>query len=372
MNIAAYFDLRYTTRPEPTGVDKHIAAMVKGLADKEGVSLTALLAKDQYVGSRVPSNSRLAGFPAESFPLTNKQARAWWGMMDVPPVDRWITKKDWIYSPQELFAPSKVARTAVTIHGITFFEKTHPQYSSFLFARYRLRLGWFLKRVCRSADLILPVSPYLEKWLVENMGLDPHKSVVVGNGVDDIFYAAADSPEAVHDPKRFLVIGGLNGWDGGEHVLGFARLLRRQHPDCQIRIAGNMHEPHLLNAIRELGNCEILGFLNPAELIREMKQAMALIYLPNVESFGMAGAEAMAAGLPVIACRYTAVPETLGEAALYVDAADPSSVLQAVERLWNERDLRSRLVQAGRQRAEYWTWSACVDRLHQALITRLS
>ena len=57
----------------------------------------------------------------------------------------------------------------------------------------------FFERVCRSADLVLPVSRYLERFLVDSFGLDPSRSVVVGNGVDDGFFAAGAVPGPVHE-----------------------------------------------------------------------------------------------------------------------------------------------------------------------------
>jgi glycosyltransferase involved in cell wall biosynthesis len=98
-----------------------------------------------------------------------------------------------------------------------------------------------------------------------------------------------------------------------------------------------------------------------------MPRYLALLYLPNVESFGIVALEAMAAALPVLACRLTAVPETAGDGALYVDERRPAEVVAAVRALRADPALRRAWVERGRRRAAGFTWEACLTRLARAL-----
>ena len=380
--VAAYVDLRYTTR-KPTGVDKHIARMVHGLASTPGFGVSVLAPRSQLAGpaGMIPASSSLAGLPVDAIPFSNRQARMLWAASPWPPIDRFCPGADWIYSPQELWAPAKHARTAVTIHGATYFEPAYPGYHT-AWARFeRARMAWFFEQVCRRADLVIPVSTYLETFLIDRFGLDPRRSLVVGNGVDECFFEAGREPAPACDPNRLLVVGGLNDWDGAAHVLAAADLLHREMPTVTIDIAGTFDDPRYVRAAFARPNIRRLGYVESEKLAAMMPGYLALLYLPNVESFGLAAVEAMAAGLPVIACRSTAVPETAGDAAIYVDlplgtgekgtasfceAKGACPLFSAIDTLRNTT-ARAAWIARGKARAAAFTWPACISRLATAL-----
>jgi glycosyltransferase involved in cell wall biosynthesis len=371
VQIASYVDLRYTVR-KPTGVDKHIARMVRGLAACEGFEVSVVAPKSQLAGGEIPRGSSLAGLPVHPLPFSNRTARMLFAASPWPLIDRFCSGADWIYSPQELWAPAKHARTAVTIHGATYFEPGYPGYHTAWATFERARMGWFFKQVCRRADLVISVSPYLERFLIDRYGLDPAKSLVAGNGVDGCFFEAGRKPAAADDPNRLLVVGGLNDWDGAAHVLAAADAIRTAFPSMTIDIAGTFDDAKYVAAAAARPNIQRLGYVESDRLAAMMPGYLALLYLPNVESFGLAAVEAMAAGLPVIACRLTAVPETVGDAAILIDlpkgtgsfceAKGVCPLVSAVETL---RDATSRAawVARGKIRAGRFTWPACVDRL---------
>ena len=367
LRVASHVDVRYTTRL-PTGVDKHIARMVRGLAARPGFDVSVVAPRNQLVGGDLPQASSLYGLPVDPIPFSNRAGRLLWGVSDRPPIDRFCPGVDWVWSPQELWAPARHARTAVTVHGSTYFEPSFPGYHSATARFERARMAWFFRRICRCADLVLPVSHYLERFLIDSFGLRPERSMVVGNGVDEAFFSAGDAaiaarPGGGYDNDRLLVVGGLNGWDGAERILASADALAEAFPGLGIDVVGTLDDPSSIEASRRRPNLRRLGFRAPEELAVMMPRYLALLYLPNVESFGIVALEAMAAALPVLACRLTAVPETAGDGALYVDEDRPAEVVAAVAALRNDAVLRRSWVQRGRQRAAGFTWEACLERL---------
>jgi glycosyltransferase involved in cell wall biosynthesis len=78
------------------------------------------------------------------------------------------------------------------------------------------------------------------------------------------------------------------------------------------------------------------GQVKDAELARlRAGAAVALVPSRSAETFGMAAAEAMAAGLPVVASRIGALPELVPAEGL-VAPGDPAGLAEAIRRLWGD------------------------------------
>jgi glycosyltransferase involved in cell wall biosynthesis len=87
-------------------------------------------------------------------------------------------------------------------------------------------------------------------------------------------------------------------------------------------------------------------------------KALDVLVLPSVtilplhrEQFGRVLVEAMAAGVPVIGSDSGAIPEVIGDAGLIVPERDPAALANAIARVLADADLRARLVDRGRHRA---------------------
>jgi glycosyltransferase involved in cell wall biosynthesis len=92
--------------------------------------------------------------------------------------------------------------------------------------------------------------------------------------------------------------------------------------------------------------------------------------LPTVqEGFGLVFAEAMAAGLPVVACRAAAVPEIVadGRTGLLVSPARPDELATALETLLMSDGLRKELGEEARRRVDAYDLDGVAKRFLEAL-----
>jgi glycosyltransferase involved in cell wall biosynthesis len=87
----------------------------------------------------------------------------------------------------------------------------------------------------------------------------------------------------------------------------------------------------------------------------------ALVYPSCFEGFGIPVLEAMWSGVPVITSSVSCLPETGGEAALYVDPSSPESIAGAMKRVQNNEDLRREMIILGHRQAENFTLEKCTD-----------
>jgi glycosyltransferase involved in cell wall biosynthesis len=97
-----------------------------------------------------------------------------------------------------------------------------------------------------------------------------------------------------------------------------------------------------------------LGFVEEEELVALYQHAHALLYLSRFGPENLPPLEAFALGCPAVVGHVPGAWEQLGDAALIVDAADPASVADAVQRV-GDPAARARLVAAAETRARAWT-----------------
>ena len=112
----------------------------------------------------------------------------------------------------------------------------------------------------------------------------------------------------------------------------------------------------MLKRLVEGGEARILGFVPDTLLPALYRRAMALVYPSLYEGFGLPPVEAMATGCPVLVSNVTAMPEVCGDAALYCDPLDVSSIRDGMLRLAEDAELRNRLSQAGPAHSSLYSW----------------
>jgi glycosyltransferase involved in cell wall biosynthesis len=112
-----------------------------------------------------------------------------------------------------------------------------------------------------------------------------------------------------------------------------------------------------------------LGFVPHHELPPLYERAAVVAVPSHREGFGVACAEAMAAGRPVVASAVGGLLDLVvdGETGLLVPPRDVPALHAALERLLGDAELRGRLGEAGRRRVqEHFSWPAVTDRTIQA------
>jgi glycosyltransferase involved in cell wall biosynthesis len=126
------------------------------------------------------------------------------------------------------------------------------------------------------------------------------------------------------------------------------------------RVAERIRDRGLSSRIR------LLGVLDGPPLARRISKSHLLCMPFAYEGFGIAAAEAMGFGLPVIGSAEGATPELVvhGETGFLVDPANPACLWSVLERFQADPELRVRMGQAALRRFERLpTWEASMDRI---------
>jgi glycosyltransferase involved in cell wall biosynthesis len=119
------------------------------------------------------------------------------------------------------------------------------------------------------------------------------------------------------------------------------------------------------------GRIASLGAVSPQHLAALYAEADVFVLASHFEGYGMAYAEAVAHGLPVIGTSAGAIPDTVPpDGGLLVDPGDSFALAQALRHVIGDADLRQRLASAARAAApQLPTWRHSAEIFARALET---
>ncbi|WP_269526990.1 glycosyltransferase [Coraliomargarita parva] len=368
LKIDIYWDLRSTIPSRHTGVGKHVIEVIRGLRASGQVNLRVLLAKDQmHLWEDQSKANQWEELAKVTLPWSLRAIRLRAAVGLTGALNRLCRGRDLVYSPMELLLVLKTVPFINTVHGMPCFEVSLPDkvYRSLIYRWERLRQANFFRLSRRHCACSFVVSDYLKDRMVKRIGFASNFLHTVYNGAEDFFFQPDEvTPDrARRERLRLLQVGGANIFDGAPALLQVARYLEKHYPTAKIWIAGDRHEAPWEHRLQAMSNVVWHGFLDSRRLLEEMRRATALLYVPAVESFGIIGVEAMAAGLPILASRSTALPEVLGDAACWIDPADEASIEDGLHRLCLEPENRRLYIEAGRRQAAQYTWASVVERV---------
>jgi glycosyltransferase involved in cell wall biosynthesis len=193
---------------------------------------------------------------------------------------------------------------------------------------------------------------------------------------------AAGVPDPLFELQRreadyILYFGRLDWFQKGiDTLLEATALLVRDHPRLELRVAGRGKDLDRSRAFAtNLGierNVRFLGAVTDAEREALFRGARLILMPSRFEGFGMVAAEAMAAGVPLIAAAAGSLPEVVSPPAggVMVPVGDAVGLAAAADRLLRDASAREALSRSARASAERFRWSA-VARDHLAFLERI-
>ena len=222
----------------------------------------------------------------------------------------------------------------VTLHG----SGSAGRFSDVELARRRPRL---VHALLRRASAVICVSETVAAAL-RSAGVDV---VVIPNGVRVPAEVGASA-----EPPEVLYVG---------------RLSPEKNVDTLVEAVGDLNLVVAGDGPLRERVPNALGAVPHAEVERLLERASVVVAPCEREGFGLAAAEAMAFGRPVVAAAGGALLELVadGETGLLVPPRDAAALREAVERLLGDRELRERLGRAARERArERFGWDGVIER----------
>jgi len=213
---------------------------------------------------------------------------------------------------------------------------------------------WFIdieKEGMENADIIIAVSHYTCRVLMEKYGIPKEKIRVIHNAITSI-------GERGRKLKIVLFMGRLTIQKGAEFFIRVAKKVL-EIEDCFFVVAGTGNIlPELVDLAVSLGISNRIMFTGELtdEELHHIYRISQVYVLPSVsEPFGITVLEALSAGTPVIVSKSAGVSEIL-ESCLRVDFWDVDEMANKIVALLRYKQLRKEIVKHGKEEIKFFTW----------------
>jgi glycosyltransferase involved in cell wall biosynthesis len=240
---------------------------------------------------------------------------------------------------------------SITIHDVFFLDR--PDWFPSAVARYKRAM--LAAAIRKSPRVIVCVSEYTRARFLDHYPHCAPVAVVIYPGVE-VPPTRPDIPAS--DDPYFVTVSTLEPRKNHSTLLAAFVAARRAGLRLRWKVIGR---PGYLSSgiVRELhatDGVDVLGLLPSDDVERLVRGAHFAAVPSHAEGFGYPPLEAMALEVAVCCSRGSALDETVGDAALRIDASDQDGWVDALLRLQDDPELRRVLRERGAERVRSFTW----------------
>ena len=192
----------------------------------------------------------------------------------------------------------------------------------------------------KQADLIITVSEFSRKGIMEHFGISGKYIRVISEAADRAFRPVNNtkllSDKLAHfnldlTTRFILYVGGIAPHKNlSVLVNAFSKLIKdTNYKDINLVLVGDSYKKDVFlvdKNVEELikkkqikDKVFFTGFVSDEELVYLYNAASVFVLPSFCEGFGLPAVEAMACGTPVIGSKTTSLPEVVGDAGLFFD-----------------------------------------------------
>jgi glycosyltransferase involved in cell wall biosynthesis len=269
----------------------------------------------------------------------------------------------------------KGVKTAVAIHDISY--EAHPEWYSW---QNRILLRWISKKSAERADMIFACSQFTKNEILKHYKIDEKKIFVIPLAADEDFtpYHSLEGAEYGIKNKFIFYAGAIFQRRFILETIEAFKKIAARLPEYQFLISGpNYTQPFIdidnliKKANQDIGREAVLyiDYVKDKDLVNLYNGAELFIWLSSYEGFGLPPLEAMACGTPVITTKMASLPETVGDAAMYVeDPRNIDEVVHAISKVLNNEKTRNWLIEKGLKQSQKFSWRKTAEETFKLLI----
>jgi glycosyltransferase involved in cell wall biosynthesis len=245
-----------------------------------------------------------------------------------------------------IFSCMDAVPLVATFHSYNLDPELQPYNSPAQRLHYSTDLKLFVKLALQRADCVTAVSHFIAKKIREDLGYRD-KIRVIHNGIDADIFSPRPGKHA-GDTVRVLFVGNLTRRKGADMLPAIAGKL---DPGVQIRYTTGFRKSIRVFPSDKLVN---IGSLPHGAMPAVYNESDVLLFPSVREGFGLAVAEAMACGLPVVTSAGSSLPELIddGKGGFLCGIGDAEMFAEKINHLAHSPQLRSEMGEYNRDKVE--------------------
>ena len=234
----------------------------------------------------------------------------------------------------------------VTIHDLIFMR--HPEYYHWIDTKL---YEWKFRQTLKEADLIIAISERTKQDIMELGGISDERIRVIYQSYAPRFSDAvdpqliADVRQHYHLPDRFILNVGTI--EQRKNLRLAVDALPFLPSDLHLVAVGRQTD--YAKTLPQSDRLHLLSGVPDDHLAAIYHLAEAFVYSSRYEGFGIPIIEAIAAGLPVVACTGSCLEEAGGPDSLYVHPDDVGGMAAAITTVLKGAEGRDQRIRASQQ-----------------------
>lgn len=212
--------------------------------------------------------------------------------------------------------------------------------------------------VVKYSDIIF-VTNDMDKPLLEKRGFDSEKILAIYGGVslEDISKIALN--EIIYDG---CFVGRIHPQKGVTYLIQIWDYVRKAKPNARLAIIGNGPKDYEKKVKQEIvernlqNNIVLCGYKDGRDKYKILKSSKIFLHSTIFDNSGMAAAEAMACGLPVVMFDIPALRVAYPKGAVKVPHKDCFTFAEKVLELLDDKELYNKLRYDAMDLAKEWDW----------------
>jgi len=262
-------------------------------------------------------------------------------------------------------------KSVVTIHDL-IFERYPQQFNKINVQLFRKKFTYS----CKHSDKIIAISEQTKKDIINFYKIPENKIEVCYQSCNNIYRNEVGEEEKKRIKKLyslpeqfFLYVGSIIV---RKNLLTVVKAIKNLKSTINIPLVvignGSSYKQKVKKYIKQNNLDKDIIFLSENAIVNNLEsfqssadfpaiyqQAIAMIYPSTFEGFGIPVLEALCSKLPVITSNISCLPEAGGDAAYYVNPTSVEEITNAMEEIFNDKNLADSMAIKGLQYAQNFT-----------------